>query len=179
MRLFLITCGLVACADDFTPPPQSPELVQNIHYTTNVFNNPPTPTPTLTLTPPPTLTPTPTPSLSPTPPPPPTTTGVSPLPLPITHPPHTPEVLTRDVKPVGIASCDAYLTHVEVCSRRMLSKLPTSQDDALARIVMSLDMTRRAWRNGELTPRGRAQLAETCSDSIRLYDMGAADACAE
>jgi hypothetical protein len=164
VRLGYLAVLLVACSDEvaYVPPPSSPAVVQNNHYTTNIYNTP-TPTPTPTLTP------------NPTPPPAPTTpSGVA-----ILVPPR-PEVLGRDVKPVGVASCDAYLTHVEVCSQRMLARLP-GQGDALTRIALSLDMTRRAWRNAipEMTPRARASLAETCSDSLRLYDMSAASSCHE
>jgi len=179
----LVGCfGLLsgACGEDvatYAPPPESPAVFQNIHYTTNVYNGQ-SPLPVVALTPPP--------AVIPPKAPPPTPTGVSIIELPPSPPSHTQEVLPRVVKPVGIASCDAYLTHVEVCSRRMLSKLSTKvpsydSDTAIAKVVMSLDMSRRAWRNTipDMTARQRASLAETCSDSIRLYDMGAAESCAE
>ena len=183
MSIAVLSSG---CAEDvaaYAPPPESPtSVVQNLHYTTNIYNTPtstfavdsPPVTPSVTLLPPPTPVP---PPLVPNPTlPAPTTTGIS-----IIAPPAL-EVLPRRVSPVGIASCDAYLTHVEYCSRRMLSRLAQRDaEEATAKIVMSLDMSRRAWRSAipEMTPRARASLAETCSDSIRLYDMGAKNACAD
>jgi hypothetical protein len=88
--------------------------------------------------------------------------------------PRLPESVAK--LPTGIPSCDAYLSRVEMCSQRMLAKTG-SPSDAMQRITLSLDMTRRAWRNADLTAKGRAQLAETCSDSIRLYNMSASNAC--
>jgi hypothetical protein len=181
------------CAEDmaaYSPPPESPtSVVQNLHYTTNIYNTPTStfaidsppvrarPAP-VTLLPAPTVVspPLPTPTL-----PTPTGTGISIITPPVAMV-RPPEVLPRNVSPVGIASCDAYLTHVEFCSRRMLSKLaPRDAEEATAKIVMSLDMSRRAWKNAipDMTSRARASLAETCADSIRLYDMSAKTACAE
>lgn len=195
-RLLLLTSFAFltnGCGEDVAAyTPESPaSVVQNLHYTTNIYNTPTStfaidsppvlarPTPTVTRLPPPTVVPPPlrSPTL-----PTPTGTGISIIPPPPVAMVHPPEVLPRNVSPVGIASCDAYLTHVEFCSRRMLSKLARHDaEEATAKIVMSLDMSRRAWRNAipDMTPRARASLAETCSDSIRLYDMGAKSACAE
>jgi len=192
----LLCCGFLTngCADEmaaYSPPPEAPtNVVQNLHYTTNIYN---TPTSTFAVDTPPRVIPSATAiarseplTLLPPPPPPPSIIVQPPLPtatstgISIIAPPPV-EALPRKVTPVGIASCDAYLTHVEVCSRRMMSKTGNDTDEAIAKIVLSLDMSRRAWRNAlpDMSPRARASLAETCSDSIRLYDMGAKSACAE
>ena len=179
------------CADEmaaYSPPPEAPtNVVQNLHYTTNIYN---TPTSTFAVDSPSRVIPSATPVARPEavtllPPPPPI---IIPSPLPtaistgvsIIAPPPV-EMLPRKVTPVGVASCDAYLTHVEVCSRRMMSKTGNDNEETIAKIVLSLDMSRRAWRNAlpDMSPRARASLAETCSDSIRLYDMGAKSSCAE
>ncbi|MEO6417769.1 MAG: hypothetical protein ABIP39_00080 [Polyangiaceae bacterium] len=79
--------------------------------------------------------------------------------------------------PVGINSCDAYLARIETCSRQIFARLPPDNGGALERILTSLEMMRRSWRNAELTPKGRASLAETCADSLRMYDSSVAGQC--
>ena len=172
------------CADDLpiaqTPPPSQATVFQNIGYVTNIYSAPTSPSATLTTTTtqtPETITvdsPPPPVVVAPPPPPPTATQGVTILPPPVamSH--------ERDLRSTGrSASCDAYLARVEVCSRRMMSRLPDGGGDALDRIVRSLDMSRRAWRNNmpDLSARQRASLSETCTDSQSLYDSSASSSC--
>ncbi len=68
-----------------------------------------------------------------------------------------------------------------MCSARMMSRLPGSGEEGLDRIVKSLDMSRRAWRTAytEMSPRMRASLSETCTDSLSLYNSSASASCTE
>jgi hypothetical protein len=173
---FVCCLSLAACADDFvaSEPPSQPSVVQNIGYTTNIYNPPATLTMTTTETPdtvtvetrpaPRVITPPPVieePRI-----------GVTALPPPVT-------VRPRDTRSTGVPACDAYLARIETCSTRMMSRLPNGGGDALDRIVRSLDMSRRAWRNAsvEMSPRMRASLSETCTDSLSLYDESASSSC--
>lgn len=79
--------------------------------------------------------------------------------------------------PVGIKSCDDYLARIDTCSRQIFARLPPDNGGALERILTSLEMMRRSWRNAELTPRGRASLGETCADSLRMYDSSVKGQC--
>jgi len=172
MRLWIFALGIAtaACADDMVPvAPPSSVVLQNIAYTTNVY-----PAERAESQPAATITEQAPPPVVEAPPLPPVV-GVRPL----DPPPIARDVFKRDTRPVGIAACDAYLARVETCSTRMLNRLPGDHGDAIARIVASLDITRRAWRNADLPPRARAQLAETCADSQRLYDSSASASCVE
>jgi hypothetical protein len=89
-----------------------------------------------------------------------------------------PAVLPDLTTSTGIKACDDYLARVETCSRQILGRLPDGGNSgALSRIVTSLDMMRRSWRNAELTSKGRANLAETCVDSLRMYESSVAGQC--
>ncbi len=83
------------------------------------------------------------------------------------------------VDSTGIKECDAYIARIDVCSRQIFARLPGDTSAALGRIETSLDMMRRSWRNAELTPKGRANLAETCVDSLKMYDSSVKGQCTE
>jgi hypothetical protein len=82
----------------------------------------------------------------------------------------------RDLRSTGIVACDEYLDRVESCSRALLPS-NVEADRGFQRIQMSLDMTRRAWRNAAANTAAKPELARTCSDARALYESSVEDKC--
>ncbi len=141
--------ALAACTDFAVAPPTAPPppiVVQELHYTTNVYTQP-----AVTAAAPAT------PSAP--------ATGAMIGAAPATRRSDS----TSDSKSVGIAACDAYFDRLESCSRQIFSRLPDS-DKEMARIAASIDDARRTWNDLYFTDHTRADLAQRCVEWEKLYD---------
>jgi hypothetical protein len=169
---------LVACADDdaHLPPPASPAVVQNTTYNnvTNIYN---APNPANDAAPA-IAADVPDAAVTPVALGAPTFTAVADAAPPSVTSPHasTSNGAARDLRSTGIAACDEYLDRIESCSRTLLPH-NAEADRGFQRIRMSLDMTRRAWRNAATNTSAASELARTCSDARALYESSVADKC--
>jgi hypothetical protein len=179
LRLFLCVIAsalIIACADDDpqSPPPVVPTIVQNTTYNNNItyaYNTAAAASASAIAAP----------ISAPTTPPTPSDTAI--VPLPEAPPPSvkspriSPQPGTpRDVVSTGIPVCDAYLMRVETCSHALLP----NNDEAergFERIQMSLDMSRRAWRQAALNKSERPELARTCTNARALYESSVENMC--